>query len=217
MILFTMMIFHLITRSLGLGTCVKWLHSLLVEEEDGGSLECRQIFDVVLIANEAIDSMLKSNKSGGLYRLDIEKRMTMLIETFYLSWKVEDLEELALEVSCKWGVLSTTYLGLPLGASHNSLCVEGWKKFKGTFFGMWTLESKPHLVKWATACSDKRKQELGAFIHLIRSSFVSGIDVMLQKGRRFRDKLFAGRYGKQKEVGALRKQEAAMALGYGRP
>ena len=51
-------------------------------------VEGRQIFDVVLIANEAIDSMLKSNKSGGLYRLDIEKRMTMLIETFYLRfWK----------------------------------------------------------------------------------------------------------------------------------
>ncbi|RVW47732.1 hypothetical protein CK203_105087 [Vitis vinifera] len=184
MILFTMMIFHLITRSLGLGTCVKWLHSLLVEEEDGGSLECRQIFDVVLIANEAIDSMLKSNKSGGLYRLDIEKRLKINLTNseIILVGRVEDLEELALEVSCKWGVLSTTYLGLPLGASHNS----------DFLWGCGTLESKPHLVKWATACSDKRKQELGAFIHLIR-------------------------YGKQKEVGALRKQEAAMALGYGRP
>ncbi|RVW72246.1 Uncharacterized protein CK203_054922 [Vitis vinifera] len=37
--------------------------------------------------------------------------------------RVEDLEDLAFDVGCKVGVLPTTYLGLLLGASHNSLAV----------------------------------------------------------------------------------------------
>ena len=32
-----------------------------------------------------------------------------------------DLEELALVIGCKGGMLPTTYLGLPLGAPYNSL------------------------------------------------------------------------------------------------
>ena len=40
-----------------------------------------------------------------------------------LVWRVEDLEDLAFDVGCKVGVLPTTYLGLLLGASHNSLAV----------------------------------------------------------------------------------------------
>lgn len=39
---------------------------------------------------------------------------------FILIVKVENLEELAFEVSYKVGELPTTYLGLPLGASHDS-------------------------------------------------------------------------------------------------
>ena len=36
-------------------------------------MEGRQIFDAMLIANEAIDSILKSNRVGVLCKLDIEK------------------------------------------------------------------------------------------------------------------------------------------------
>ena len=36
-------------------------------------VESKQILDAVLIANEAIDSMLKSNRVGVLCKLDIEK------------------------------------------------------------------------------------------------------------------------------------------------
>ena len=36
-------------------------------------VEGRQILDVVLIANKAIDMMLRSNRSGVLCKLDIEK------------------------------------------------------------------------------------------------------------------------------------------------
>ena len=36
-------------------------------------VEGRQIMDTVLIANEAIDSILKSNNRAILYKLDIEK------------------------------------------------------------------------------------------------------------------------------------------------
>ena len=36
-------------------------------------MEGRQILDAILIANEVIDLMLKSNRSGVLCKLDIEK------------------------------------------------------------------------------------------------------------------------------------------------
>ena len=58
---------------------------------------------------------------------------------------------------------------------------------------------------------------LGAFTHLTRPSFVSGIGVLLQKGRLFGDKSFVVNIGKWKGIGALMKREAVMALGYGRP
>ena len=38
---------------------------------------------------------------------------------------VENLDELALELGCKIGSLSTTYLGLPLGMRHNSIFTVG--------------------------------------------------------------------------------------------
>ncbi|RVW53863.1 hypothetical protein CK203_099669 [Vitis vinifera] len=93
-------------------------------------VEGRQILNVVLIENEAIDSMLKSNSSRVLCKLDIEKA-------------VENLEELAFEVGLKVDVLPTTYLGLPLGAPHNSLVA--WDRVEERIHG--TLEGKPHLDK----------------------------------------------------------------------
>lgn len=39
--------------------------------------------------------------------------------------QVEDLEGLALELGCKVEELPTTYLGLPLGAPHNSFVLDG--------------------------------------------------------------------------------------------
>ncbi|RVW30550.1 hypothetical protein CK203_097801 [Vitis vinifera] len=163
-------------------------------------VEGRQILDAVLIANEAIDSLLKSNEcelprvetrgplspylfvtgmealsclikravSGGLFnRLQGEReggegvQLTHLLyandtpifcEAFkdqltHLSWvlmwfeaisglrinldkieilpvgRVDNLEELALELRCKVGMLSSSYLGLPLGAPHKSVAV----------------------------------------------------------------------------------------------
>ena len=46
------------------------------------------------------------------------------------------------------------------------------KNQKDFLWGGGTLESKPHLVKWITVCSDQRKgaKELGTFIHLTRHS-----------------------------------------------
>ena len=45
----------------------------VVSKAQGAFLEGRQILDAVLIANEAIDSLLKNNEYDFLCKLDIEK------------------------------------------------------------------------------------------------------------------------------------------------
>ena len=47
-------------------------------------MESRQILDVVLVANEAIDLMMGSNSSGVLCKLDIEKAYDHISWNFLL-------------------------------------------------------------------------------------------------------------------------------------
>ena len=126
---------------------------------------------------------------------------------------VDNVVELALELGCGIGSLPTSYIGLPLGASHKATRV--WKSVKERFrkrlaswkmqyiskggritlirstfssfpiyylslfrmpqkiftrlekiqrqflWGVGSLEKKPHLVKWATICTEKKKWGLG--------------------------------------------------------
>ena len=66
------------------GSLYKWLIKVLanrlkkvvgkvVSKAQGAFVEGRQILDTVLIANKAIDLVLKTNENGILCKLDIEK------------------------------------------------------------------------------------------------------------------------------------------------
>ena len=56
----------------------------VVSSTQNAFVEGRQILDAALIANEAIDSMLKRNESGVLCKLDIEKAYDHLNWNFLL-------------------------------------------------------------------------------------------------------------------------------------
>ena len=55
-----------------------------------------------------------------------------------------NLEELDCEIGCKVGKLPSSYLGLPLGASHKSMAV--WDEVKEWFrkwFSLWKRQTFP--------------------------------------------------------------------------
>ena len=56
----------------------------MVSSAQNALVEGRQILDAALIANEAIDSLLKRNESGVLCKLDIEKAYDHLNWNFLL-------------------------------------------------------------------------------------------------------------------------------------
>ncbi|WJZ83279.1 hypothetical protein VitviT2T_002974 [Vitis vinifera] len=78
------------------GSLYKWLAKVLanrlkravgkvVSKAQGAFVEGRQILDAVLIANEAIDSILKNNENGILCKLDIEKTYDNVDWSFILT------------------------------------------------------------------------------------------------------------------------------------
>ncbi|RVW40194.1 Transposon TX1 uncharacterized 149 kDa protein [Vitis vinifera] len=78
------------------GSLYKWLAKVLanrlkravgkvVSKAQGAFVEGRQILDAVLIANEAIDSILKNNENGILCKLDIEKAYDNVDWSFLLT------------------------------------------------------------------------------------------------------------------------------------
>ncbi|XP_019078445.1 uncharacterized protein LOC109123361 [Vitis vinifera] len=78
--------------------------------------------------------------------------------------EVEDIEELAVELGCKVGLLPTVYLGLPLGAHHKAVSIWdgeefGWrtKEARGTYgVGVWKKIMKE--AKW---CWENTKFKVG--------------------------------------------------------
>ena len=78
------------------GSLYKWLAKVLanrlkkgvgkvVSKAQGAFVKGKQILDAVLIANEAIDSVLKNNENGILCKLDIEKAYDSVDWSFLLT------------------------------------------------------------------------------------------------------------------------------------
>ena len=48
-------------------------------------------------------------------------------------------------LSCRVGVISISYLGLPLGAPHNSLAA--WDEVEEGFYKIWTMLKRQYISK----------------------------------------------------------------------
>ena len=179
-----------------------FLASFKVNGRDGEGLEVTHLLfvdDILVFCEVSRAQMTYLSWLLMWFEVISNMKINLTKSEFILIGSVEDL---ALEIGCKVGVLPTTYLGLPLGTPHNLLVawdgVEerfckrlAWSKggrlilIRSTLSGLpiylmslfqisrivclrlekiqrdflWggeTLESKPHSVKWATICSDKR-------------------------------------------------------------
>ena len=85
-------------------------------------------------------------------RINMDKREILPVGS------VENLEELALELGCKVGKLSSLHLGLPLGAPHKSMAV--WDGVEERL--------RRRLALWKMQCISKRGR-----LTLIRSTLSS--------------------------------------------
>ncbi|RVW88494.1 hypothetical protein CK203_043831 [Vitis vinifera] len=171
----------------------------VVSKAQGAFVEGRQILVAMLIANEAIDLVLKNNENGILCKLDIEKAYDnvewvksrseegveishllfaddtlVFCQAFqdhltYLSWllmwfeamsglrinlekselipvwRVENIDDLALDFGCRVGNLSSTYLGLLLGAPFKSVSM--WDGVEERFRRRLAMWKKQYLSK----------------------------------------------------------------------
>ncbi|RVX03364.1 putative ribonuclease H protein [Vitis vinifera] len=131
-----------------------------------------KIMDTMLVANEAIDSIVKSNRGVILCKLDIEKAYDHVDWDFLLAM----MEKMGLgkDGAGLRANLEKSEL-IPVGRVENAdellmssvtRCLEwlesDWRRFKGTFCGGGgALEQKPHLVRWSIVCLDKRSRGLG--------------------------------------------------------
>ncbi|RVW72725.1 Glycerol-3-phosphate acyltransferase, chloroplastic [Vitis vinifera] len=104
---------------------LKKVVSKVVSPTQNAFVEGRQILNAALIANEAIDSLLKRDETSVLCKLDLEKAYDHINWDFLLTMmqKMGFGEKWAGWIRLKSGTLPSTYLGLPLGAPLKSVVV----------------------------------------------------------------------------------------------
>nr|CAN60781.1 hypothetical protein VITISV_022451 [Vitis vinifera] len=118
----------------------------------------RQILDVVLIANETLNSRLKDNKSGLLLKMDIENAFD------HVNWDFL-MEAIPLQ-RCRLTLLKSTLSSLPtyfisLFVIPKRVCAKLEKIQRDFLWGGGALGNKPHLVSWKVICTAKKDGGLG--------------------------------------------------------
>ena len=102
---------------------IKRVMSLIISQAQNAFVEGRQILEVVLIANEAVDSILRKKESGLLCKLDIEKAYD------HISWDFlfQIMEKMGFGRKCSWikwcistATFSALFNGSPTGFFQSS-------------------------------------------------------------------------------------------------
>ncbi|RVW38148.1 hypothetical protein CK203_091255 [Vitis vinifera] len=172
---------------------IRWLELKLMEvtrleepflEEVLGALlgfsKDKALDDLFILATYVVEAIL------GL-KINLDKNKLIPVG------RLDNVEDLALELGCKVGSLPSSYLGMLLGDQFKF--VAAWDGVEKRFCKRLAmrrggaLEQKPHLVRWTTICLDKRKEGLGVkFLSTLNKGFgkqlgrietLSGVDFPL--------------------------------------
>ncbi|RVW89960.1 hypothetical protein CK203_036579 [Vitis vinifera] len=132
--------------------------------------------------------------------------------------EMDNVEDLACEIGCKVGKLSSSYLGFPLGASYESVAV--WDGVEERFHKKLSLWKRQHLSKGEDSLYFAIPLLIYQYILSLCSTsqelpfFANGVDASLVKEIHCGKKSYRESFGRKKGVGSQEWSKSPIGLGF---